>query len=232
MRIFQTSFCQLIATLLVVSAALPGASTAQEQALSDATSEPSVPQVRYVSDKLVLNVYAQPDQSSARVATIQTGDAVEEIERSANFVRVRLADGREGWVGANYLTSDAPAVVRLRELQLDRKQPPETSEADKKLAAEIASLKKENSSLRSHVSELQAAAAAPVAPVAETMPVGVTTAAEVVTEEAQPAQIASTAAGPWGWIAAVLLGGGLGYASGYQSLARRLRKKFGGLKIY
>jgi len=29
-----------------------------------------------------------------------------------------------------------------------------------------------------------------------------------------------------------VLTGALGYASGYQTLARRLRRKFGGLKIY
>ena len=35
----------------------------------------------YVADKLVLNVYQEPDQGSGRVATIETGDTVEEIER-------------------------------------------------------------------------------------------------------------------------------------------------------
>jgi hypothetical protein len=31
---------------------------------------------------------------------------------------------------------------------------------------------------------------------------------------------------------AALLAAGLAYAAGYQSLARKLRKKFGGLRIY
>jgi uncharacterized protein YgiM (DUF1202 family) len=59
----------------------------------------------YVEDKLVLNVYSEADQGSSRVATIETGDAVEEIERVEKFVHIRLADGREGWVGTNYLSA-------------------------------------------------------------------------------------------------------------------------------
>jgi len=62
------------------------------------------------------------------------------------------------------------------------------------------------------------------------MPIGVTTAAEVVSDEPTPAT--SISAEPWPWAFAVVLAGALGYATGYQSLARRLRKKFGGLKIY
>jgi hypothetical protein len=33
-------------------------------------------------------------------------------------------------------------------------------------------------------------------------------------------------------VLAVVLAAGLAYAAGYQSLARRIRKKFGGLRIY
>jgi uncharacterized protein YgiM (DUF1202 family) len=68
----------------------------------------------YVSDKLVLNVYAEPNQGGGRVATIETGDAVEQLERVDNFLRVRLTDGREGWVGANYLSAEPPAIVKTQ----------------------------------------------------------------------------------------------------------------------
>jgi hypothetical protein len=36
----------------------------------------------------------------------------------------------------------------------------------------------------------------------------------------------------WLWLLVVVLAAGLAYAAGYQSLARRIRKKFGGLRIY
>lgn len=183
------------------------------------------PEQRFVSDKLVLNVYAEPDQGSGRIATIQTGDAVEELERSGNLVRVRLEDGREGWVGANYLTSDEPAILRLRELQ--RQQPNAAPRVDKASLQEIAQLKKENTALRGQVSELQARIAAPVEPSqGETI-------AATPEPPLQAAVLHTTALGSVvGWVAAILVVGAVSFAGGYQTLARRLRKKFGGLKIY
>lgn len=218
--------------MALVMATLPLAGLAQEQA--------PAPQRRYVSDKLVLNVYAESDQSGGRVATIQTGDSVDELERSGNMVRVRLDDGREGWVGANYLTSDAPAAVRLRELQQNQKSPPSApapAEPDKKSLEEIARLKRENAALQGQVGELQSRVTAlgsmtegaPTEPAAEEAP---SDEPEVMDEPAQAPTVITLSPTWWMWLVAVVLTGALGYVSGYQSLARRLRKKFGGLKIY
>lgn len=214
-------YCLVIATILPLSGVAQETSTVE-------TAAPAAlaPQKRFVSDKLVLNVYAEPDQSSARVATIQTGDAVEELERSGSLVRVRLEEGLEGWVGASYLTGDAPAIVRLRELQ--RQQPGPAPRVDKASLEEIAQLKKENTALRGQVSELQARVAAPVAspPQGETI-------TEMPAAPMQAAAFPATAPSDiLGWLVAMLLVGAASFAGGYQTLARRLRKRFGGLKIY
>jgi len=215
--------CLIVATTSLVAATAVAQETAAEAAMPE-------PQQRFVSDKLVLNVYAAAEQGSGRVATIQTGDAVEELERSGTMVRVRLEDGREGWVGASYLVSDAPAIVRLRELQ--RQQPNSTAtptptpQVDKVLVGEIAQLKKENAALRGQVTTLQARPVTPVAaPAAQ---------CEQVDPPIQAAAFPTVApAGSlWGWLVALVFVGGAGYAGGYQTLARRLRKKFGGLKVY
>jgi hypothetical protein len=219
--------CLLIATTSLATAPLVG--VAQETETSEAPATPAaIPQTRFVSDKLVLNVYAEADQGSARIETIQTGDAVEELERAGTMVRVRLDDGREGWVGASYLTSDAPAIVRLRELQ--RQQPTPTPRVDKTLQDEVARLKKDNSALRGQVSELQARVATPASP---PPPQGETITAETLEPPLQAAVLPTTApSGVVGWLVAMLSVGAVSFASGYQMLARRLRKKFGGLKIY
>lgn len=239
MKTFGAIRCLFMATVSLVAAILPLSGAAQEQAPDNVqAAPPQITQQRFVSDKLVLNVYAEPDQSSSRVATIQTGDAVEELERSGNLVRVRLEDGREGWVGANYLTRDAPAIVRLRELQRDQTTPAQVP--DKKSVDEIARLKKENSALQAQANELQsrlaAAVAAPVnegePPPAED-PAAEEPAFEVASEPGEFASTVSSGGGMWwAWLIAVLLAGTLGFASGYQMLARRIRKKFGGLRIY
>lgn len=219
--------CLLIATTCVATVPLVG--VAQEAETSEPPAAPaSIPQQRFVSDKLVLNVYAEPDQGSARIETIQSGDAVEELERSGTLVRVRLADGREGWVGASYLTSEAPAIVRLRELQ---RQPPTPAapRVDKASLDEIAQLKKDNTALRGQVSELQARVATPAPP----PPQGETITAETPEPPLQASVLPAAApSGIVGWLVAMLAVAAVSFAGGYQMLARRLRKKFGGLKVY
>src|SRR5689334_23309028 len=121
MRRRAVNCCLRVATLsLLTVVPLLAAAQDEQPAQTRAESAQSVQRL-FVSDKLVLNVYAEPDQGSSRIATIETGDAVDELERAENFIRVRLHDGREGWVGSSYLTSDAPAAVQLRELQRQQK---------------------------------------------------------------------------------------------------------------
>jgi uncharacterized protein YgiM (DUF1202 family) len=222
--------CLSVATLsLLAVVAFPAA--AQEEAQPEpqqAEPQPEATQpVRhlFVSDKLVLNVYSEPEQAGSRVTTIETGDAVDELERGQGFVRIRLSDGREGWVGSSYLTTDAPAAVQLRDLQ--RQQKGSTQAVDKKAAEEIARLKKESEALQSQVTELKAAAAAP-APADE----GVLEGASPAPQRLAAATSANTGGSTWLWSLIVVLAAGLAYAAGYQTLARRIRKKFGGLRIY
>lgn len=218
--LMRTAACLGVATLLLVA----NVTLAQDESQQE-SQQPQAPRRVFVSDKLVLNVYSEADPSSSRVATIETGDAVDELERAENFARVRLQDGREGWVGSNYLTDDAPAAVQLRELQRQQKGAQVT---DKKSVEEIARLKKEGESLQAQIKELKAAAAAPAVPDDGVLEGAVARAARTSLATAP----ADTRGPMWIWPIAVVLAGGLAYAAGYQSLARKIRKKFGGLRIY
>ena len=253
MNIIGVHRCLVAATVSILltlpfGAAAQQAEPPNEEQASDQSSAQSpqaqsvaAPRQLFVSDKLVLNVYAEAHQGSARVATIETGEAVDELERSGNLIRVRLDDGREGWVGANYLTSEAPAAVRVRELQREQKSAVQAAE---KSAAEMARLKQESAALQAQVNALRSAASsapssAPKAPVDNNVTAAAAVEEEVPetpedTEPQQPSAAVSLAAGPatWMWVLAVVLTGGLGYAAGYRSLDRKLRKKFGGLKLY
>ncbi len=218
--------CLTVATLsLLLALALPVA--AQEEGQPAEPSEPvSPPRRLFVSDKLVHNEYSEPEQAGSRVGTIETGDAVDELERGEGFVRIRLSDGREGWVGTNYLTTDAPAAVQLRDLQ--RQQKSTTQTIDKKAAEEIARLKKESESLQTQLKELKAAAASAPAPDDD----GVLEGASPAPRELAAVAPASGGGSTWMWLLIVALAAGLAYAAGYQSLARRIRRKFGGLRVY
>ena len=219
--------CLTVATLsLLLAVALPV--VAQEEGQPTESPEPvSAPRRLFVSDKLVLNVYSEPEQAGSRVGTIETGDAVDELERGEGFVRIRLSDGREGWVGTNYLTTDAPAAVQLRDLQRQHKST--TQAVDKKAAEEIARLKKESESLQTQLKQLKAAASAS-APAPDDD--GVLEGASPAPQQLAMVAPANSSGSIWLWLLVVVLAAGLAYAAGYQSLARRIRKKFGGLRIY
>ena len=185
----------------------------------------------FVEDKLVLNVYAEPHQGSARIATIETGDAVDEIERADNFVHVRLEDGREGWVGANYLSTERPAIIKLKEMQSMGASP---SEPPKQLTDEIARLKKQNSSLQGEVVALQKKLTA-----AETTVAATATTPAVHQEVEAPVEAPTIASPPpkqrtyvWAWLLAVIIAGGGGFVAGYQTLGHKVRQRFGGVKVY
>lgn len=187
----------------------------------------------YVADKLVLNVYAEASQSSDKITTLETGDAVEGLERADNFVHVRLSDGREGWIGANYLTTEAPAILRLKALQAE--QHSDAQSTQKPLNDEIARLQKQNGSLQAELSALKQKAAQPApaasapAPAAEPLPAE---ADEPVPVAEQPAARPATRNAWWLWPLLLLAGLAVGFPLGYQTLARNIRRKYGGVKVY
>jgi Bacterial SH3 domain len=196
-------------------------------------------QQMYVDDKLVLNVHSEANQGGEKVATIETGDQVELLERVESFARVRLSDGREGWVGANYLTSNAPAVIRLKELESAAPgelpgPSPEEEAARKKLTEEVARLKKQNSELVEETSKLKKAATAAAAAAAATpapVPAAVSAAPEPDPEPVEPlASPRDPLRWMWPAITAVLLAG-LAFWLGYETLARRIRRKYGRVNI-
>ncbi|MBB6092297.1 SH3 domain protein [Povalibacter uvarum] len=223
--------CLLLTACALATGA--GIAVAQDPAQSqpDAAAQAAALPRRYVSDKLVLNVYAEPDSASARVATIETGDAIGEIETSGTYVRVRLSDGREGWVGASYLTAEMPAAARLRELQGGQKAA--VAAAEKKAADEILRLKSEAAALQAQLTELRAAQTTRVAepaPTQATIPPDVEEHQEEPRLTTQPLTSSRNAA--WIWPLALVGAAGVSFLAGYQALARRIRKRYGGLKIY
>jgi len=74
----------------------------------------------YVTDKLQLGVHAAPDTSDRAFTSLKSGEAVDILERNRSFVRVRLEDGREGWVRGAFLLDEEPAVLQVARLTAER----------------------------------------------------------------------------------------------------------------
>jgi uncharacterized protein YgiM (DUF1202 family) len=167
----------------------------------------------YVSDDLVLNVYAEQNQQGQRLATLHSGARVETLATSADYTQVRLPDGVTGWVKSSYLTTDVPAAVRVKQLEeeLDRSRATTPALAEAAAKSETERLERE---LADKQAQLDAALAVRV-PAAGVAP---------------PARPHTFGAGLAFGIGA--LAAGLGFWAGYVTLARRVRRKFGGLKVY
>jgi len=176
----------------------------------------------YVSDELVLGVYAEQNSQGQRLATLHSGTSVETLAQTGDFTQVRLSDGTTGWVKSAFLTANEPAVVRVKQLQeeLDRSRATTPALAEAAARREVERL---TSELAAKQGELDAARAVGVAPVT-----------------ASPAALGPLAAiqaavGPrWPLIAGIGVAVGLavGFWLGYATLARRVREKFGGIKVY
>jgi SH3 domain protein len=180
----------------------------------------------YISDKLVVNVYTEADQESSKLTTLDSGDAVEVIEKTENFTHVRLADSRDGWIKSSYLSSQVPAIVRLKALEKERvaSAPPSAQ-----VGEEIKQLKERNAALQS---ELTAAKSITAPPPTAVQPI-VTPAPQSRLASERSTIAPATFTHSMGWGAGFALVGGLiGFLLGYQALARRIRRKYGSMRIY
>ena len=197
----------------------------------------------YVIEQLVVNVNSAPDASGERVATIKSGEAVEVLDRQGDQVHVHLPNGTEGWVRKSYLSAEEPVQHRLAE---------RTAEVDK-LKQDVARLESELATARAgkpgavQTNSSPAGARNP----ASTPPTPAPGAAAGPASEA-PAQTNNPESDPaagepayfmtppeaparpvWHWaLGSFIVALALGYGLGWYVLDRRIRRKFGGLRIY
>ena len=186
----------------------------------------------YVVEQLFVSVAATPEGSGERIAQIKSGDKVELLDRQEDLAHVRLSSGQEGWVKASYLSAALPLqqqlTARSEELERVRKEKSqlETDLAVARRAANTASAAAPSQSPAAPATEV----AAPDAPPAET------SSREPVSQGAPPLFSESSlfpARPSWLWA----LGGCgvaliLGFVLGWRMLDRRIRAKYGGLRIY
>jgi Bacterial SH3 domain len=174
----------------------------------------------YVIEQLVVAVNSTPDATGERVATLKSGDRVEALERAGDSVHVRLANGREGWVRASYLSADEPLRVRLAQRDAD-----------------VARLGDEVNALKAQLRSTPATGAAPSAASAVPAAASPRRPATEDPDAGAPGALFSNgeerSRPSWPWtLAAALIGFGAGFGLGALMLDRHIRRKYGGLRIY
>jgi SH3 domain-containing protein len=190
-------------------------------------------ETQYVIEQLVVNVNSAPDASGQRVATIKSGEAVEVLDKQGDQIHVHLANGTEGWVRKSYLSVEEPLQHRLNERNAEVE----------KLKQDVARLEGELATARGggHGGKT-ATAAGDGAPSG-----GARTSAAARAVETNSAQSDAANGEPtyfmtppdtparpvWHWaLLTFVIALGLGFVLGWQVLDRRIRKKYGGLRIY
>jgi SH3-like domain-containing protein len=215
-----------LAAGLAASTAAASPAATSTAAASPATSPTAT---AYVSDDLVLGVFADQSAHGARLATLHSGMSVEVLGTDGEFSQVRLSDDRTGWVKSSYLVTAEPAAARIKRLEEELSNVRATTPALAQAAArtEVAQLK---AALAAKEAELRSARAAYAAPsgAARSPPL-------LAPPQSTPhsALSPSTALARAGWFAGTTsLALALGFSLGYAALARRIRQKFGGIKVY
>jgi len=156
----------------------------------------------YVIDELIVTVSSTAGEGGERIASLHSGDSVEVLDRHESYAYVRLASGIQGWVKAAYLSAALP---------LQRRWTAQIEELER-LKAEVAKLQGEASAARSAAPVTRQLSADPPAAAVERAPLG-------------------RAIWPWA-LGCGVLALCAGFALGWRMLDRRIRRKYGGLRIY
>lgn len=196
-------------------------------------------ETQYVIEQLVVSVNAQADGSGERVDQIKSGDRVEVLERQGDQSHVRLSSGQEGWVRSSYLSTTPPMrdqlKARTEELEKLRAEKTrlETELAGARKAATAAAVAASSAPPASapQPAVSQPASSASVPPSAAAAP------ATTDTARASPPMFASDGMMPSrpSWLVAILVSVLTliaGFVLGWRVLDKRIRAKYGGLRIY
>jgi hypothetical protein len=182
----------------------------------------------YVIEQLVVGINATTDAESERVGQVKSGDKLEVIEREGDETHVKLSNGKDGWLKSSYLTNDPPLQTRLTERTADVEKLKQETDRQRQ---ESEKQRQEADRLKQDVTRLEAEVAA-------------ARAAHTATSDSPPApapihdtvflrdpERQSCISWPVlvGVAAVMLL---VGFAAGWKTLDRRIRQKYGGLKIY
>jgi len=186
----------------------------------------------YVTDELVLGVYAEQSTQGQRLATLHSGASVETLLVSGESTQVRLPDGRTGWVKTSYLTTREPAAVRIKQLQdeLDRTRATTPALAEAAERSEVARLTRELAARQAESS--MAAAGSPASRTSDAATASTSATAAAPGDSKDLSDGRPFDPHPWLWIATLCIALACGFWLGYAVLARRIRAKFGGLKVY
>ncbi len=171
----------------------------------------------YVTDELRLGLYADEQTTGQPFRTFASGDKLEVLERALMSVMVRSEDGAEGWVKSAFLLTTPTAKLRLASLEQESAA----------MSEELTALQAAHGVAEKRIEELAADLA--------TAQAGLTNLPDLERQNqslrAELEAVGTTV--PRYWLAVSAFGAlAIGCLAGYYWLDRRVRKQFGGVRVY
>lgn len=77
-------------------------------------------ETRYVSDRLIITLRSGPATDAPTLTTLESDTQLELLEDLGRFLRVRIPDGRVGYVLSQYVLTVPPKTVQLARLEQER----------------------------------------------------------------------------------------------------------------
>jgi len=84
---------------------------------------------RYVTDRILLGIHVEADETSTLIKSVPSGTELEVLEESIGFIKVKLEDDTEGWVSSGFVMEQTPATRKYDVLAHQYEQT--TQELDK-----------------------------------------------------------------------------------------------------
>ncbi|MFV2055083.1 MAG: hypothetical protein ACC707_01395 [Thiohalomonadales bacterium] len=216
---------------------------------------------QFISDKIYMDTYAQPDEKSEIAFSILSGTAIELIRVEGEYSNIKNRAGETGWIRNKFLSTEKPAqiaylqtrkkydaaLVKIRKLQSTQgksKDSAKTLKALNKTRKKLAALTEEHVELEKSLSvrtdSLNKSIGAINVLTEQIHELKEINSGGTVTDDGTLMRN-TTQAGlfpfspVWTVVAvllAVLLALGIGFTFGWKGLERKISKRHGGVNIY
>ena len=117
---YLTRLCLIILLSYSVSGWAQNTELEADNIVPESTSSnlaEDVKEKKYVTDKLRLSLYREPNSGSGTIRLLISGDVLFVLERNGPYSKVRTEDGATGWVKNGFLQNDATSTFQLLEVQ-------------------------------------------------------------------------------------------------------------------
>ena len=70
----------------------------------------------YVTDRILLGIHTEANEESPLIDSVPSGTAVQVLETTGAFKKVRLPNGKTGWASNGYLVAEKPSSAQLDDM--------------------------------------------------------------------------------------------------------------------